>query len=924
MKRLLVVDGTALAFRAFFAIRGLTDRQGRPSGALHGYMASLLRALDDHEPDLVAVAWDLPKPTFRHKLLPAYKANREELDEDLIAQFPWVREATELLGLPCFSQEGFEADDLIASLAVQGEEAGLEVRLFTSDKDLAQVVSPHVLQCPPPRRDDAGVEMGPSEVKEKHGVLPEKMRDWQALVGDSTDNVPGMPGVGPKKATLLLDKYGDLETVLTRGPEEEKGKMAENLAAHADLARQALELVTLRTDLELGAPGDLAPAPRDESALQAFLDDHDLTAITRRLNRERPAILEAASAPASESPTLFDEPEAEDLAEEAHEEAGDYRLVDSPKALAALLKKLESSGGFAFDTETTSVDAMRADLVGMSFAWTEGEAFYVPLNLEDGLEGPGGEDPVSFLRPVLEDPQVPKTGQNIKYDLQVMARHGVDLEGITFDTMVAHFLVHPDEHHNLDALSLRYLDIRKVPTSALLGRGKDAITMDQVPVDQVREYASEDADATFRLARPLARELAQHGLEELFSSLEMPLLPVLARMEREGVAVDPARLEALSETLGTRMGELASTIFELAGEEFNLNSPKQVGPILFETLKVHREAGIKPPGRTKTGGWRTNAATLEKYAGVPAVDALLEHRRVSKLLSGFVEALPHFVHPETGRIHTSFNQAVAATGRLSSSDPNLQNIPIRTPEGRKIREAFIPREKGWTLVSADYSQVELRLLAHFSKDPALCAAFDEGADIHRRTAALVAGIPEEKVDAESRARAKAVNFGILYGMGPQRLARELGFSMIEAKDFIENWFATLPKVRDWLDQTLADAEKTGETRTLLGRRRPVPDLGSSDGRVAAFSRNIAVNSPIQGSAADLIKLAMVKVDARIRDEGLRARMIIQVHDELVFDCPDEELPALETLAREEMEAAYPLKVPLVVDLGRGSDWAAAH
>ncbi|HBF22211.1 MAG TPA: DNA polymerase I [Planctomycetes bacterium] len=918
MNRLLVVDGTALTFRAFFAIRGLSDRQGRPSGALHGYLASLLRALDDYEPDFIAVAWDLPKPTFRHKLLSSYKANREELDEDLIAQFPWVREVTELLGLPSFDQEGFEADDLLASLAVQGEEAGLEVLLLTSDKDLAQVVTEKVLQCPPPKGNEPGLEMGPKEIKAKHGVPPNQMCDWQAMVGDSSDNIAGLPGVGPKKATLLLEKYGNLDAILTRGPKEEKGKLAENLVTYAEQVRKALDLVTLRTDLKVGKPTELTPFARDEAALQDFLQDHDLTSISRRLEKKQPNILDIEPVQTN----LFEN--SKEAHAEAHQEAGDYKLVDSPEALATLRDSLNSSEGFAFDTETTSVDPMQANLVGMSFSWKEGEAFYLPLNLEEKLTGPNNEDPVDFIKPALEDPLIPKTGQNIKYDLQVMARHGVAMQGIKFDTMIAHFLVHPDEQHNLDALSLRYLNLHKVPTSSLLGRGKDSITMDQVPIDRVREYAGEDADATWRLAPPLREELAEHELEDLMNDLEIPLLPVLARMEQEGVAVDPDRLKSLSETLNARIEDLAAIIYELAGEEFNLNSPKQVGPILFETLKVQDEAGLSPPGKTKTGGWRTNAPTLEKYAGVPAVDALLEHRSVSKLLSGFVKALPQFVHPETGRIHTSFNQAIAATGRLSSSDPNLQNIPIRSAEGRRIREAFIPREIGWSLVSADYSQVELRLLAHFSKDPALCTAFAEGADIHARTAALVAGIPEKDVTSEERARAKAVNFGILYGMGSQRLARELGISISEAKTFIEHWFAALPMVRKWLDTTLEQAEEKGETRTLLGRRRSVPGLGSSDGRVAAFSKNMAVNSPIQGSAADLIKIAMLRVDRRIHQESLRARMIIQVHDELVFDCPDSELSALESLVREEMEGAYSLEVPLVVDIGKGSDWAQAH
>ncbi|MHC4824335.1 MAG: DNA polymerase I [Planctomycetota bacterium] len=926
--RLLAIDGTALAFRAFFAIRNLTDGQGRPSGALYGYITSLLRALEDHPAAQVVVAWDRPEKTFRHDLSKDYKANREKLDEDLAVQFPWMREITELLGIPNLDMAKFEADDLLASLAVQGAAAGREVRLFTSDKDLAQVVSDSVLQCPPPKSGAEAVVLGPVEIEEKYGLPPTRMAEWQALVGDSSDNIKGMPGVGPKRATTLLQKYADLEEVLAKGPTEEKGKLAENLGNFADSARLALELVTMRTDLELGALDSYTPTTPDFDKVLAFCDDHGFNTLGNRFQEFR------AKGGLPGSPDFDEEAEVEvDLAvgQEATNAKssaqrfaeGSYRLVRTTEDLVALRDGLDLSSGFAFDTETTDIDPMRAKLVGMSFAWIPGEAWYVAQNLPQPLEGPDGESALEFLRPQLENSALPKFGQNCKYDAHVMRRHGIDIRGWEFDTMVAHFLVDPLSRHNLDAMSLQHLGLRKIPTKELLGTGKNALTMDLVPVEAVAEYACEDADATLQLVAPMRTGLKQVEAEKLFREVEMPLVGVLGRMEAEGIRVDKERLLEMRKSLGKRQQEFEKTVFAEAGDPFNLNSPKQLGPILFEKLKIQDIAGVKRVGKTKTG-YKTDAATLEKYEGIPIVDAILGYRHVTKLIGTYVDALPGYVHPETGHIHSSFHQAVASTGRLSSSDPNLQNIPIRSESGREIRRAFVPRADDWVLVSADYSQVELRVVAHLSQDPALIAAFRDGADVHARTASLVFDLPADEVDAEMRSRAKAINFGILYGMGPQRLARETGLSFGEARDFIEQYFTALPGVRTWIDGTLEHAREQGEVRTLLGRHRPTADVNSSDGRVRSAAENVAVNTPVQGSAADLIKVAMLKVDARIRAEGLAARMILQVHDELVFDCPKAELEQLQRLVREEMEGAWQLDVPLKVDMDSGPDWASAH
>ncbi|MDP6940502.1 MAG: DNA polymerase I [Planctomycetota bacterium] len=906
--RILVIDGTALAFRAFFAIPNLTDAEGRPSGALYGFIMSLLRVLEAEPAEKIAVAWDRGEPTFRHQLCKDYKATRERMDDDLRVQLPWMREVVELLGICQLDRAGFEADDILASLAVQGAESGHDVRLCASDKDLAQVVGARVRLCPPPRKNDPVAELGPQEVKDKFGVGPELMAQWQALVGDSSDNVQGMPGVGPKRATTLLEKYGDLSAVLEKGPLEEKGKLRENLEAHGETVRLALQLVTLKTDMDLGAMDNLAPLPRDLDGLCDFCKRHSFDSLEARFSTE------AMSSSSSPNQETGQSPSPEDR---------DYRLVNTPKLLAQLIEGLQASKGFAVDTETTSLQPRRANLVGISFCWQEETAWYVPLNLDPPLLDFEGRSPIEALAPVLADASIPKVGQNLKYDAHILERAGAPVSGWDFDTMVAHFLADPLSPHNLDALALRYLGLKKIATSELIGKGKNQTTMDLLPVETVARYACEDAQATWLLRSPLQHELQDNGATELFEELEMPLIQVLQKMEARGIRVDRERLKEMERFLSKRQLELENTIFSISGEPFNINSPKQLGPILFEKLKIQEAAGVKRVKRTKTG-YSTNAATLERYRGIEIIDCLLEFRHLSKLRGTYVEALPGHIHPETACIHTSFHQAVASTGRLSSSDPNLQNIPIRSELGKEIRRAFVPRHSDWMLLSADYSQVELRVVAHLAKDPALIHAFRDGADVHSRTASLIFDVPQDQVTSEMRARAKTINFGILYGMGPQRLARELKIPFQEARDFIDAYFDALPGVRSWLDSTLLAAQETGEVRTLFGRRRPVPELQSDDGRVRASAENIAVNMPVQGTAADIIKRAMLKVDSALSSSGLQAQMLLQVHDELIFECPTGELDALSTLVTHEMVTAADLDVPLQVEVGHGPDWASAH
>ena len=909
-KRLLAIDGTALAFRAFFAIRHLTDKQGRPTGALYGYITSLLRAMKDHPSKYVAVVWDLPGPTFRHKMDDQYKANRDELDEDLALQFPWMREVTELMGLPQLSREGFEADDVIASLAVQAPQSGLQVRMFTNDKDLAQNVTDMALQCPPPRKADSEtIIMGPAEVEEKFGLPPEMMAQYQAFVGDSSDNIKGMPGVGPKRATTLLQKYGSLEKVLSDGPENEKGKLAENLAAHADTVRHALKMVTMVTDLDLGDFDDLVPGELHGEDLQAFCKDHSLNTLGDRF-AEMAAIDNASEAESTEIATDYDD-------------SRNYQCVTSTEQLVALEKEMRAAKAFAFDTETTAIDPMLAKLVGMSFSCKAGTAYYVPCMGSQAPKGPDGNSAVAFLSTLLADASIEKFGQNFKYDAHIMRRHDAPVSGFSFDTMIAHSLLDPLNRHNLDAMALQHFNINKIPTKELLGTGKNALTMDLLPVDVVSEYACEDADVTLQLTLKLREQIKEQGFSALFDNVEVPLAHVLTEIEANGVKLDSSRLSDLRLRLAKRQQQLETTIFGIAGQVFNLNSPKQLGPILFEHLEIQKERARIRVGKTKTG-YKTDAATLEKYAGIEIVDAILDYRKTTKLMSTYVDALPTYIHPQTDCVHTSFNQALVATGRLSSSNPNMQNIPIRSEEGREIRRAFVPLKPDWVMMSADYSQVELRVVAHLSGDESLITAFNNGVDIHAHTAAAINGIEIGDVDSEMRSKAKAVNFGILYGMGPHRLGQQTGMSFSEAQDFIDQYFEAFPKVREWIDATLETARNEEQVSTLFGRIRPTPDVNSSDGRVRSGAENMAVNTPVQGSAADLIKMAMINVSNAMRDEKLEARMILQVHDELVFDCPAAELEKLQQLVRREMEQVYDMLVPLKVDIGHGPDWSAAH
>jgi DNA polymerase-1 len=895
--RLFLIDGSALAYRSYFAfIRNpLINSKGENTSAVFGYTRTLLDLLSQEHPDYIAVAFDTPEPTFRHERFVDYKATRQKMPEELSAQLPRLKEVTDALGVTLIELPGFEADDVMGTLAKQAARDGLETYLVTADKDLMQLVSPHVKIYSLRKVDNQQEVLDAAGVQQKFGVPPERVIDVLALMGDSSDNIPGVRGIGEKTAVKLIQDYGDLDTVLAKAAEIKPKGVAEKILANADMARLSQELATIHTDVPLPcSPRDLAPRPRDPKRLAALFQELEFGSLLKQV---------AADAPADHQ---------------------GYHLIRSRAEFDRWLQTLQSLERFAIDTETTDLNPLNAELVCLSFAWAPGEAYCVPLPFPDD-QRPGDTDYVlTHLKPILEDPQILKCGQNIKYDMLVLSRYGIELQGVEFDTMVASYVVNPSgRQHNLDALALEYLQIKKIPIIDLIGSGKGQRSMRDVPIEDVARYACEDADVTWRLRDLLEAKLRETETWELFQRVEIPLISVLKEMEQAGVCLDVPLLQQMSRDMDRQLLALTQQIHELAGEVFNINSTQQLGRILFDKLEIHKAHGVKRVRKTKTG-YSTDVAALEQFKEHPLVGKILEYRQLAKLKSTYVDALPQLVHLRTGRVHTSFNQTVTATGRLSSSDPNLQNIPARTEQGREIRKAFIAGGDDRRLLSADYSQIELRILAHLSQDAALIESFRIGEDVHRRTASKIFGVPPEAVTPEQRARAKTINFGVIYGMGPTRLAREIEISLEEARQFIETYFATYPGVHRYLKDSLSRAKEQGFVTTLLGRRRYLAELFSDNQGVRAAAENMAINTPVQGSSADLIKLAMINIRRRLRQEGLKAQMLLQVHDELLFEVPVAELDAVKPLVVEEMEHAITLAVPIKVDVGVGRNWFEAH
>ncbi len=902
---LFLIDGHALAYRSYYAFirKPLVNSKGEETSAVFGFVRTIVNVLERYGPSHLAVVFDSEEETFRKGLFSDYKANRPEMPESLVSQLARIFEVLKAMRIPVLSVPGFEADDIMATLAVRLE-AETAVRIFTGDKDLLQVVNDRVHVIRPGKGGLLDEEIGPDGLREAYGLTPEQFIDFQALMGDPTDNVPGVPGVGEKTALKLVADYGSLEGVyenLEGIPSKSLQKKLVDGKEQAFLSRQLVLLnrsVPIETSLE-----QLRRRDFDGERLGRLLDDLEFA-------RFADLARTTGAAPRSEPVRR-------------------YHTVDTEAELTRFVSALARPAEFAVDVEASDVDPMRAILAGISFAWREGEAWYVPIKSVLGdettifaaTECPGLPlDRVrDVLGPVLADPTKRKIGQNIKYDAIVLANSGIELEGIGFDTMLASYCLHPARRsHGLDNLARELFGHEKVPFKSLFDVRSKKKDIRAVPLKTVSEYACEDADYTLRIKQVFEPLLEASQVKDLFEKVEMPLSRVLTRMEMCGVALDTRFLRNLSHELTEKLATIEQAVYEQAGEQFNINSTARLQEILF------RKLGLKPSSKTKTG-YSTDVDVLKSLADEHPLPALvLEYRTIAKLKSTYVDTLPVLVNPKTGRVHTSYNQAVTTTGRLSSSDPNLQNIPIRTPIGRQIRTAFVARDAGWVLLDADYSQIELRIMAHLSQDAELTKAFAEDDDVHRRTAARIMGVRPDEVSDEMRSRAKTVNFGIIYGMGARGLAQSLGIGVEVARKFIDDYFENYPGVRRFIDETIARAKRDRAVSTLLGRARQLPDITSSDRRAQSFAERTAVNTPIQGTAADIIKTAMVKIDRRLEERRLRSRMIMQVHDELLFEVPSDELDEVKVVVREGMEGAIGLDVPLKVDMGIGKNWLEAH
>jgi len=883
-EELYLIDGSSYIYRAYHATGTLSNSKGFPTGAIFGFTNMLVKTLRDRRPKYVAVVFDSRGPTFRNEKYSEYKANRPPMPEDLGVQIPRIHEVVDAYSLPSLSVPGFEADDIIATLTEQARERGWNVVIVSGDKDLMQLVGEGVQMWDPQR--DAVYD--PEGVRKKFGVGPDRLTDLLSLMGDSSDNIPGVPGVGQKTAAGLLEQFGSLEGVYENLDKITQKKTREKLSENRDKALLSRELVTLNTAVGLEKrPAALLPSEQDTDRLRALFSEFEFKRYLDELPRQK---------------TL---------------DYSRYVTITTTDELQSWIDQLKGAGRFAVDLETTSEQPVRAELVGISVCYDDGKAAYVPVGHSQGGQLP--KDVVlQAFRQVLLDDSLEKIGQNIKYDLIVLKKEGLDIKAIACDTMLASYLLDPSRRgHSLDELARIFLSHRMIPLKELIGSGKSQVLFSEVEISQGAEYSCEDADATFRLANILGSRLEAEGLGELLRTVELPLVPVLADMELAGVRIDTEYLRALSSEFAKVIASTEAEVYDLAGVAFNINSPKQLQEILFNKL------GLKPVKKTKTGQ-STSLEVLQELAVQHDLPRkILDFRSIFKLKSTYVDALPQLVNSATGRIHTSYNQAVAATGRLSTSDPNLQNIPVRTPEGRKIRRAFIP-EHGYLFVSADYSQIELRMMAHVSGDDRLREAFSSGEDVHAITAASVFGTSPAHVTPEMRRKAKAINFGIIYGMGPFNLARQIGVGLKMAKQYLEDYYGTYAGVRRYMEELPEQAKKDGFVTTILGRKRYLPDLNNPNKIAQQAAQRMAINTTMQGSAADLMKVAMIHVGASIKKAKLPARMILQVHDELILEAREDCAQEAAALLKAEMEGVYPLSVPLVVDTAIGKNWEEAH
>lgn len=907
MQKIFVIDASGYLYSSYFAIRNMTNSKGESTNALYGFVRSVLKLIKDFDPTHIVAVFDGPNNAKKRvELYPEYKAHRSETPKDLPYQIEWARKFCDLYGIPLLNIPEVEADDTMGSIAVWVDShEGAVAYLCTSDKDMCQLVKDHILILNT-RKDNFVI--GPKEVEEIHHVKPSQIVDLLAMTGDASDNVPGLPGIGPKTAATLLSQFGSLDNLLANVDQVVGDKKRATILENKEKGLISRQLVTIDTHVAIPQDANFYRLKKPENApLKAFYQSMNFISLMKELDQAAPAVVISHPAAANGGPVQLD---LFSTAEIVVEKEGDYTLVDDEESLEKLVRLLRDHKEICFDTETTDVKPMIAELVGIGFAVAPFAAWYVPVNGKLGLQRV-----LEAFKPLFEDPAYGFYGHNVKYDYHVLRNYGIEVANLCFDTILASYVLNShNRQHSLDTLVQQYFGKTMIDIGSLIGKGKKAITMREVPIEKVSVYCCEDADYTCRLKKVFTDQLKERRLEKVFFDLELPLVKVLAAMERRGIFLDVPVLELRSHDIQKKILALQNEIYALAGEEFNLNSPKQLSEILMHKL------AIPLPKKTATG-FSTNADILESLqADYPIATLILEYRGLEKLRSTYVENLPLDVNPKTHRIHCTFNQSVAATGRLSCQDPNLQNIPVRSEEGRKIREAFRPQHEGWSYLSADYSQIELRLLAHFSEDPNLLHAFNHGEDIHKYTASVMFGIPLEQVTKEQRYQAKAVNFGIIYGQQAFGLSQELKIEVKEAAAFIDTYFKRYPRVKDFIESYKSQARKTGRAVTLTGRERLIPEINSKNGQLRQFAERLAVNSPLQGTAADLIKLAMLKIDALLSSMDLKGYMILQIHDELIFELPDGEIERVTPVVKQAMESVFELKVPLVVDISVGKNW----
>lgn len=921
MDKLFLIDAYAIIYRSYYAFikNPRINSKGQNTSAVMGFCNTLHEVLTKERPTHLGVAFDPAGPTFRNEAFEAYKAQREETPEDIKASVPVIKDILRAYRIPILEVSGYEADDVIGTIATQAGSNGMQTFMLTPDKDYGQLVRENVFMFRP--RHGGGYETLDTEgIKEKYGISsPAQVIDLLGLMGDSADNIPGCPGVGEKTAVKLINKFGSIEQLLER-TEELKGALKKKVEENKDKIVFSKFLATIKTDVPIDLNiDDLKVVDPDEAELTKIFNELEFKAFADKvLNKSKikPKKIES-------QPDLFSffQPEGEESSKNAiyldiKSTPHDYQLVENEDEMRNICSLFLTKQILSLDTETTSTNAIDAELVGLSFSIEEKKAFYVPVpdNREEA------ERIVNIFKPLYEHPQIVKVGQNIKYDIEVLARYGVEVKGELFDTMIAHYLIQPELHHGMDYMAEVYLNYRTIHIDELIGpKGKHQRSMRELSPEQVYEYAAEDADITLRLKNILEPKLREAGVERLFHEIEMPLVPVLAEMEMNGVRIDTQSLAETSETFTQRMRSLETEIYQLAGEEFNIASPKQVGDILFAKMKI-----MEKPKKTKTGQFVTNEEVLQSLRGKSEIVAkILDHRGLKKLLGTYVDALPKLINSRTGHIHTSFNQTITATGRLSSSDPNLQNIPVRGEDGKEIRKAFIP-EEGQLFFSADYSQIELRVMAHLSGDKNMTDAFAKGYDIHAATASTIYKKDISEVSRDERTKSKRANFGIIYGITVFGLAERLDIERAEARQLIDGFFQTFPQVYDYMERSKETVREKGYAETVFSRRRYLPDINSRNATVRGFAERNAINAPIQGSAADIIKVAMIRIYKRFKEEGLRSKMILQVHDELNFSVVPEERDRVQEIVISEMQNAYPLSVPLLAECGWGTNWLEAH